>query len=68
MAIPLCPLRLIAVAVDIDGRLTNDAVGIDCPESSECPWWSRALKRCAILVTAEAANSIDRVMQAMPPE
>jgi len=56
MTIPLCPLRLIAVAADTTDRLKNDAVGIDCPKSDECPWWDSEPEQCAVLSLTYLCN------------
>ena len=55
----LCPLRLIAMAVDTTDRLENDAVGIDCPESSDCAWWDWQTGLCVVVRLSQLANAFD---------
>lgn len=53
MSDQLCPLKLIAVAADVNDRLKNDNVGIDCPQNDDCAWWS-PYDSCAIVVLSNA--------------
>ena len=46
-----CPLHLIAIAADVDGRLTNDPIGADCDQSRDCAWWTG--EECAIVALAK---------------